>query len=494
MLGPRGTNAVLIAVAASLATSCMGLIANGSGVPGLAWSVGTHLVIVLLIAVGRAIHTLERLAWITTSLSTALCTAVLVQRVLLEQHYRGQWPADLGFGNQNLVAATAATLGALCLAAGNRPLALVSVSTALLVSAIEGSVTATSAVLAATAAAAYVHDREWRRWLCGATTLVIAIVLGLPMVARLIVHAAYQEPSRNLLVASSSLQDPRWTKYGIFVVLRDHYEIGPEPGLYATRINAKADASSEYPTLILNQGVEQSRPEEYYVASAYLRGTVAATVVLSSNLAASDCRVSTSWTRCVTPAARGDGVLWVQLQVHAAEPGGSVDFQLAGAQVERSRAVSTPQNTSQPTWLRLARRLGDLQATGKWTPRTSALWRLDQIKVAWNASLSRPVIGIGRGAFGAYYEERRAEYVTSSAHHAHNQVLNTLAEEGIAGFVALLLPIAAGVVVTWDRRRREWLIVLPALLILQLGDATYFFSGVLYPLWAFVGVLLAGDN
>jgi hypothetical protein len=61
----------------------------------------------------------------------------------------------------------------------------------------------------------------------------------------------------------------------------------------------------------------------------------------------------------------------------------------------------------------------------------STAWRLEYWRVAWDAFLSSPIVGVGPGSYASLWPVGQAWY------HAHNIVITTAAETGLIGIAAL---------------------------------------------------------
>ncbi|MGE9294661.1 MAG: O-antigen ligase family protein, partial [Puniceicoccales bacterium] len=71
---------------------------------------------------------------------------------------------------------------------------------------------------------------------------------------------------------------------------------------------------------------------------------------------------------------------------------------------------------------------------------------------AWEQFLDAPILGNGAGAYEYRFEEFRPEGFNRTPAHAHNDYLETLADQGIVGFALFWVPVAIILMMT----AREW--------------------------------------
>lgn len=238
---------------------------------------------------------------------------------------------------------------------------------------------------------------------------------------------------------------------------------------------------------MLHQSVGRSVEGTTYIASVFVRADAPQTIVLSSNLSASVCDVSSNWTRCVTPPAEGNGQSILQLQIRTTIAGGSIDLYLWGAQVEASTAPTSPEIRSEPLWQSLLQLGINRFSFSSNTFQTSFLSRMRASAVAWDMFIDRPFTGWGLGSFPSEFSQRAPHLPPSQ--HAHNLVLQSLSETGILGLISWLLPLVYLSVSQWRRSWRTFLPILLCMTILNLGDQTYFYAGTYYPLWIGLGLV-----
>lgn len=463
---------------------------QGTLFENLPWILGTHAASIALLLLGYNLRSPRAIALGGACTALILCAIAAVQIIMNTLAFRAGWPVDGGLGNPNLLSATLAISCTIALALGPRKgwtsaLVMMVLGASILLQ----SVTATVATTLAAVGSISAFGKPWAKRL-GAALATATILLGSALLYATVSINHLHE--RNLLTESSNFSHPSWNKLADFQVLQSQPSLSPLPGIAATHIVATTRLNDDYPTLLLTQGVERSNVDSSYVASIFLMGYMGGKIVLSSNISSVECQLSESWTRCVTPARPGDGQLWAQLQLRTEKPGVQVDFFAAGAQLERGLVSTEPHNTSMPAHMYLLQRLlyPYSAATSRWTIVTGLRWRLDHYRVAWKAFLSSPIIGLGSGAFGYYNEAYKAAFVDSFVNHAHNQFLNVLVDFGALGLLALLVPLTTAVLLARRSWRKEWFVILLALILLQTGDTTYYFAGVFYPIWIVSGMTL----
>lgn len=107
-----------------------------------------------------------------------------------------------------------------------------------------------------------------------------------------------------------------------------------------------------------------------------------------------------------------------------------------------------------------------------------AIWR-----VAWEAIREQPWTGIGGGdSFTTYWHLHEPEGLRLAVSHAHNLYLQYGAAYGIFGLIAMLAFTGALVALGWRWGRWKGLALTVPVLVLQVVDATLFYTAVLVPL------------
>lgn len=114
-----------------------------------------------------------------------------------------------------------------------------------------------------------------------------------------------------------------------------------------------------------------------------------------------------------------------------------------------------------------------LFSLGETTAR-SAIWR-----AAWEAFTSHPWQGLGAGGFPTYWAEQRGG---EAVQHAHNLWLEWAAAYGTLGLIsALALTLGLGLL-AWRWGGSRALALVCGVLVMNLFDTTFFYSGVLFTL------------
>lgn len=110
--------------------------------------------------------------------------------------------------------------------------------------------------------------------------------------------------------------------------------------------------------------------------------------------------------------------------------------------------------------------------------------RIQVWQVAIQAFREHPWTGVGSGGFEQYYLLHTSGGVyPSEIGHAHNLLLNLLAESGLLGTTGFLLLWGTVFLFLWRRRDVDALLFLASSVVLNLVDYTWFSAGVHYPLW-----------
>jgi hypothetical protein len=296
--------------------------------------------------------------------------------------------------------------------------------------------------------------------------------------------------SGNMLRFSNELSQAVWRRDYVLETKQLAKVPGPLAQAVATRLSYTPDARAPYPGLLLLQTRGVSEEGEGYIASIYLRSDVPVRVRLSNNITHTVCPVTPAWSRCVTPVAEGDGESYAlfRLSTDVATP---FTLDVWGAQLERGTRATEPQLTQTSLGSRILYRIAISRTTSQ--PATAGLnldVRLSIYKTAWQLFLQHPLAGVGWG--GVTREFKGIDFGTPAPiGHAHNLLLQQLAETGILGTLAWGL-VFWGVLLSLGHRcwYRLWPLVLVVLMLNTL-DFTYYTNLAYYGYWLTIG-LVAG--
>ena len=114
-----------------------------------------------------------------------------------------------------------------------------------------------------------------------------------------------------------------------------------------------------------------------------------------------------------------------------------------------------------------------LFSLGETTAR-SDIWR-----AAWEAFLAYPWQGLGAGGFSAYWAEQRGG---EAVQHAHNLWLEFAASYGVLGLASVLALTLGLSLLAWRWGGGRALALTAGVLVMNLFDTTFFYSGVLFTL------------
>ncbi|MDF1521539.1 MAG: O-antigen ligase family protein [Trueperaceae bacterium] len=333
-----------------------------------------------------------------------------------------------------------------------------------------GSRTSGGALLAAGAVWLALALLERRPRLLLAPVAMVAVVA----IAAVAWQRGVVEISPNLLAAPSDLTYRAWrTDLAERVEVVPDAVDGPFPGTRGQRLVAQALPDSR--TLVL-QSTGGSEPGVPYVASIFVRADVPQELVLSSHLAQTTCAVGPEWTRCITPAAPGDGYTQAQFYLRTPDRGGAVDLYVFGAQYEVGTEAS-PFLDVRPAWLpqEMVRRY-DLR-------RISLL--PESRRVVWAAAIDlardHPWFGVGLTAAPDAFRERTDEHFPGGVTYAHHLWLQLWAVFGVVGVAGAAL-VAVATLSTLHRP--GWARLAPllvALTLLHTWDLTLFEPEVALP-------------
>ena len=112
-----------------------------------------------------------------------------------------------------------------------------------------------------------------------------------------------------------------------------------------------------------------------------------------------------------------------------------------------------------------------------------AIWR-----AAWQSFLSHPWTGVGTD-FATYWQQTYSGENTEIITHAHNLWLQFAAVYGVPGLLAVLWLTGGFLYLAWHWGRGRGLALVVPILVMNLFDYTFFYSGVLFPLILGVNVL-----
>lgn len=295
--------------------------------------------------------------------------------------------------------------------------------------------------------------------------------------------------SRNLLAPSVDFNHPRWDAHNS---ARFSASVVPSPGPAAggrvSEIVAASSVDGEYPGLVLAQVAGNSDPQVNYVASAYFRSNTPQQLVLNSNRSRATCPVDDEWSRCVTPPAPGKDGVSVQFQIWTLRPGDEMNVQIWGAQLEEGNDATTPVHNGSSLLARWAySELGERMSLAGLSSDESLAMKTAGFSSAWQRFRSSPLLGDRRPSSDTNGE---VAYRDGQAH-AHNIVLELLAETGLVGFAWWAVLFIGIPMVHEPKRIRHALPLMATVIVLNTLDFTYFHGGSYYVYWASLGLILA---
>jgi O-Antigen ligase len=293
--------------------------------------------------------------------------------------------------------------------------------------------------------------------------------------------------NRNLLHASNDFSHGYWRIYG-------ESKLKVEPKVLKAPVEGdKADylsaVSIDRESLVVYQNVATSAAGLPYIGSIFLRADTPQTVVLSTQLSQIECNVTLEWQRCITPIGFGDGKATVQLRLETRASPGSFEVYAWGAQLEQAENVSTLQVQNLPSIAsRTVERLGLGPQSTSSSQQLSLDLRLTLFREAFTLFLKHPITGVGFGKFSASLKERNI--LVGEFGHAHNLMLNMMAEMGVLGLLSWAIPFFGVLALSWGRCWRTLLPLVVATLFLNLFDITFYSNGVYYVYWLSIGLLV----
>lgn len=493
--GGATTRPAITLFAVVLAASALPSLANDD-LEYFWWSVGTLGSACALFILPSFLNSkfLRAIPWIIGSLSLLLGFLTLGEGYATFSALQMNRRIQLFFGNPNLLAASLALSGIAALVVLKRSwffvlLVFVNVPAILLT----GSRTALLAFAASTLLCFTLGESRLRRHLLFLLAAILLLVVSITLLRPFLSVAASYTQATNLLSSSNDLRHPAWHKTPAKMIAFNHeYVSSPRHESTAvTRLQAESSRDSTS-GLVLFQGIGIAEPGTQFVVSAYFRAIEPQIIVLSSNFTQTTCTVDIEWRRCTTPVATGNGHGHIQFQLRTSEPGGSIDVYMWGAQVEEGTSASEAVTTSKSvvsafsdsfSFRRLFVPVETLAESIEARRRTAI--------VAWRAYTENPFFGLGFRGFSEYSVHHAKTHETEAIDHAHNIYLHLLAETGIFGLLAYILPFFGTACLIWTR---SWRLVSPLLLVsilLNLTDFTYYHVGSYYIYWLTLGTLNA---
>lgn len=317
---------------------------------------------------------------------------------------------------------------------------------------------------------------------------VFGIVAALAVGLLCELQSSVVRETHNLLVFSDNIASPVWYKgYDKKLDVRPAIVAGPFGESGAQWIRGQTDLQSKYPRILITQGIGVSRLGEKYIASVYLRATEPAVLWVGSNLTSAPCHVESAWTRCTTPPRTGDGTTSVAFQLQTDRPGEAFDFEIWGAQLETGEVPTT----AEPTQSNLAellsyyypKRLNPLLAT----PASGLLSRYEIWKQSAKLFREAPLAGLGEDRLRALLRKFTESRNLPAANHAHNEVLQLAAADGVLGLLIwTIVALGFGGQLT-AMGRIEFLPVIVVVGVLNAFDATFFTTVEFATFWFAMG-------
>jgi hypothetical protein len=318
------------------------------------------------------------------------------------------------------------------------------------------------------------------------------VLIALVVFGSLLLWLVSQPRERtNLLKFSNDFSQPIWRTAldeAIFT-LQSTSALGPFRENDATHLNAQSDANQTHGIFLL-QGSGYSLPDEPYIASVYLRSDTPQQLILRNHAGNANviCEVTSAWQRCVTPVGYGTGKSSVQLQLRTLTPGDSLDIYLWGPQLEIATEPSEVVLTENTLWERLLYRIPLRTDALKPENIVDFSYRLEIARSAWQVFLAQPLAGVGLGGLRPIFAAQ--DFAASEPPvHAHNLVLQLLAEMGVLGLLAWLLTFWGTLLTVGRTHWRQLAPLVIAVLLLNTVDFTYFTNVAYYAYWLTVGLV-----
>lgn len=452
------------------------------------WAGGTIATATTIVCAVRRFRLLMR--WLAPTLlatySLLMSFASISEGVIRLRHFSTERVA-LATGNPNLLAASLAVAGVAAGTLTRGPLRHLIFLLTMTAIAFTGSRTAVLAVTIAAVAVVGLRGDKLRWGPIAAVGAAFSLIVGTALVTSKLMPAP--TVSKNLLTSSAYLRHSSWsTRHAESAAIEVVRQKGPEIGGTVSRLQATSNPAGRYPTIVLTNSIGPSTQSAPYIASAYFRASVPQQLRLSSNLASVVCDVTPAWQRCVTPVSYGDGNTTAQFQIRTMEPGNSIDIQIWGAQLEFGLRPSAVEHTGLPAiayYWRSA--LSPRLDPSAWLQSASLQMKGPAFVSAWRLFLSNPVNGVGREESAQAF--RALTQGDMQSNHAHNLILQLLAESGVLGLASWATLFLGFISSTWKSSRRDLTPLLLVVATLNMTDFTFYFSGSYYAMWFAIAVL-----
>ena len=238
--------------------------------------------------------------------------------------------------------------------------------------------------------------------------------------------------------------------------------------------------------LLLRQVAEKSIKGLPYIASVYLCSESPIKLLLSDNLGGrAICDIGSQWQRCVAPWSIGDGSTLAQFKIFALQDI-PLDFYIWGAQIERAKKSHNVQETEATVTEKLSYTLG-LPSYRNHKIIKDIGMRFAIYAQAWKVFIFNALAGVGWGRIRGYFENGDFNS-TVLPNHAHNFVLQILAETGIICFLGLVLFFCSTLIYILKERLRSIIPVIIVIFVLNTFDYTFFTNVVYISFWLLVGL------
>jgi len=395
---------------------------------------------------------------------------------------RTEYRASLFTDNPNLLGATLAMLGVSALTVGTRHWRYGIFLLVIPAIMLTGSRTAVLAMVAA-GIGWTLRPRAGRFFRIATVIAVLIAGAGFLYVERTLEH---ERTAPNLLRYTERLDVGYWGAGRAETTRLSYQPLASLLKLGAVyQIEAQAGGGD---AVLLQRDLGASGQDTPYVAAVDLRANEPMTVELHSNLASVTCEVSRSWSRCVTPAARGNGEAVVQFRLVGAASESPISIQVHGPQVERGE-VATPyaSRDASPVPTHLLSRYS-------WSSfRRGDPARLRLAYASWDAFVESPLIGYGQLGVAEVIKASDPELRVSHLRHTHNFLLERLVAEGLVGLLAWLAWFVPSIWLAIRINGGRILSLAAALAVLNLADMTFFYSGSYIPMALSLGILGAAS-
>lgn len=296
----------------------------------------------------------------------------------------------------------------------------------------------------------------------------------------------------NYIYPTDDFMHGNWKKPGLNVQVNQVSQPGPYPGGKVIRVQGQPNPDMDHSIIIYqSHGVA---PEGFkFVSSVYARSDRPQWIEISANYTRADCWVSTEWTRCVSPVATGNGHGAIQLQINSVTQGKPLDIYLWGPQIEEGEIAGKVSHRPE----NVLATLEDAGVLARLNPTNSL--RIDDTRSdfsarAWAAFIANPWNGVGFGNISAWEETELGATEISSRPtftHAHNILLQHLAEGGLLGALSFLLPFMGTSAVAIIRSRLAALPIVIVVVVLNFTDYTFYHAWGHYVYWLSLGLSLS---